>query len=288
MGIAFSIAVKIAQLLPRGADARRVVSYLIEELRRFGHQVAALESLSEAQGRRFDAWHAHVDATPFPPPHDSALVTVHGRLDGAEPEAASPGRFVSVSLAQRAALPGLRWAGNVYYGLPREVCPLNPVAPRGPARYLAFVGPAAAASGFHRAMEIAMQARVPLKIAGELDEAAKPGLLGNAAALLFPSDRPDPSGLPAIEAMSCGTPVIAWTSDVAAEIVEPGETGFVVGSIEAAARAVDDALHLNRSRVRDRFEHRFSAERMARDYLSLYRSLTSPYRQSRAPVASLR
>jgi glycosyltransferase involved in cell wall biosynthesis len=288
--IAFKVAVKIAQSLPRGADARRAVSYLIEELRRLGHQVSVLESAAAGEGQRFDAWHVHLDAMPFPPPHDSALVTVHGSLDRAAmaPALAPHSKLVSVSLAQRAALPGARWAGNVYYGLPREVCPLNPVAPRGPARYLAFVGPAAAASGFHRAMEIAMRARVPLKIAGDLDEAAKPGLLGNAAALLFPSDRPEPSGLPAIEAMSCGTPVIAWTSDVAAEIVEPGETGFVAASVEDAARAVDQALRLNRTRVRERFEHRFSAERMARDYLSLYRSLATPYRQTRAPVASLR
>ncbi len=283
--IAFKVAVKIAQLLPRGADALRVVSYLIEELRRLGHQVSVLDSVDAGQGQRFDAWHVHVDATPVPPSHDSALVTVHGRQDAAT---ALPGRLVSVSLAQRATLPGVRWAANVYYGLPPEVCPLNPVAPRGPARYLAFVGHAGTSSGIHRAIQIAMRARIPLKIAGELDEAAKPGLLGNAAALLFPSEQPHPSGLPAIEAMSCGTPVVAWTSDVAAEIVEPGETGFVAGTVEDAARAVDQALRLNRTRVRDRFEHRFSAERMARDYLSLYRSLATPYRQTRASVASLR
>jgi glycosyltransferase involved in cell wall biosynthesis len=185
----------------------------------------------------------------------------------------------------------------VHHGLPEPVCPFNP-APRG--QYLAFLGRVAPEKGLERAIEIARRAGWKLRIAakvdradegywrsriapllsdpliefiGEVSEERKPALLGNAAALLFPIDWPEPFGLAMIEAMSCGTPVIAWPHGSVPEIVEHGVTGFVVRSVEEALAAVHAAARLDRAQVRRRFEERFSAARMARDYLAVYRSL---------------
>jgi glycosyltransferase involved in cell wall biosynthesis len=108
---------------------------------------------------------------------------------------------------------------------------------------------------------------------GEVDEARKPAFLGNAAALLFPIEWPEPFGLAMIEAMSCGTPVIAWPHGSVPEVVDPGVTGFIVDSIDQAVAAVHDLARLDRAGVRRRFEERFSAARMTRDYLAVYRSL---------------
>ena len=168
------------------------------------------------------------------------------------------------------------------------------------ADYLAFLGRMSPEKGVERAIEIARRSGRRLRIAakidrteedyyrsrvapllsdplvdfiGEVGEAEKPGFLGNAAALLFPIDWPEPFGLAMIEAMSCGTPVIAWPHGAVPEIVEHGVTGLVVGSIEEAVRAVNEVPRLDRAAVRRRFEERFSASRMARDYLAIYRSL---------------
>jgi glycosyltransferase involved in cell wall biosynthesis len=121
---------------------------------------------------------------------------------------------------------------------------------------------------------IAPLLRGPLvEFIGELDERTKPAFLGNAAALLFPIDWPEPFGLAMIEAMSCGTPVIAWRNGAVSEIVDDGVTGFIVESIEQAVSAAQGVARLDRRRVRERFEQRFSASRMARDYMALYRTL---------------
>jgi len=113
---------------------------------------------------------------------------------------------------------------------------------------------------------------------GEIDEAGKADFLGNARALLFPIDWPEPFGLVLIEAMSCGTPCIAWRAGSVPEIVDHGVTGFVVDSIDAAVDAVRRIAMLDRAQVRARFEQRFSAERMARDYLRVYRTLAADKR----------
>jgi len=112
-----------------------------------------------------------------------------------------------------------------------------------------------------------------IEFIGELNEAHKPAFLGNASALLFPIDWPEPFGLAMIEAMSCGTPVIAWPHGSVPEVVEDGRTGYVVDSIDAAVAALEKAARLDRLGVRERFEERFSAARMAQDYLSVYRAL---------------
>jgi glycosyltransferase involved in cell wall biosynthesis len=185
----------------------------------------------------------------------------------------------------------------VYHGLPDAVCPYNP-APRG--QYLAFLGRISPEKGIEHAIEIARRAGQRLRIAakidrvdeaywhsrvkprvsgpliefvGEVSEEDKPSFLGNASALLFPIDWPEPFGLVMIEAMSCGTPVIAWPRGSVPEIVEPGVTGFITSSVGEAVAAVGAAVRLDRARVRQRVEERFSATRMALDYLALYRKV---------------
>ena len=294
---------KIAQIAPPEGAAlggtERVVSYLAEELMRLGHDVTVFaggDSVLLERVRRhaheFDVLHSHLEAVHFPIFRELArktVTTVHGRLD-------LPGRpalyrefgempLVSVSDRQRRFLPSARWLGTVYPGLAAEVCPLNPSPPRGPGRYFACLARVSPEEGLQRALAVARVSGVRLRVepAGELDNAAKPGFLGNAAALLCPAGGPEPFALAMIEAMSCGTPVIAWPDGSAPEIVDHGVTGFIVDSIEAAAAAAREALRLDREKVRERFEERFSAARMARDYLACYRALG----RSRTPSAGL-
>ena len=252
----------------------------------------------------FDVLHSHIDYLAFPAFRDSdppLVTTLHGRLDIAE-LAPIVRHFwqrplVSISDSQRAPLPAANWVATVHHGLPEPVCPFNP-APRG--QYLAFLGRVSPEKGLDRAIEIARRAGQRLRVAakidsseesywrsriaplvsdpliefvGEVNEEQTPALLGNAKALLFPIDWPEPFGLAMIEAMSCGTPVIAWPHGSVPEIVEHGVTGYIVSSIEQALAALHDAGKLDRAQVRRRFEERFSAARMAQDYLRVYRGL---------------
>ena len=318
---------KIAQIAPLAESVpprlyggtERVVSYLTEELVRLGHDVTlfaaknsppALSVMLERVRRRaheFDVLHFHIESLHFPLFRALArktVTTLHGRLDLPElpplfkefPEMP----LVSISDSQRRCVPAANWTATVYHGLPAEICPLNPAAPRGAGSYLAFLGGVSQESGLDRAIEIARRSGLRLRVAakvdaadehywresivpllrdprvefiGEVDEAGKPAFLGKAVALLFPIDWPEPFGLAMIEAMSCGTPVIAWRRGSVPEIVDHGVTGFIVDSIDAAVAAVPRGAQLDRSRVRSRFEERFSAARMTRDYLSVYRSL---------------
>jgi glycosyltransferase involved in cell wall biosynthesis len=291
----------------------RVVSYLAEELVRLGHDVTLFASGdSETSARlvdplarltlmlervrqrahEFDILHFHLEHLHFPLFRSVArktVTTVHGRLDSPDLPPLyrefSDMPLVSVSNAQRGPVPFANWVGTVHHGLAQEVCPFNP-APRG--GYFAFLGRISPKKGLERAIEIARRAGARLRIAakvdpavatpgvefvGEVTEAQKPAFLGNATALLFPSDWPEPFGLAMVEAMSCGTPVIAWPQDAVPEVVEDGRTGFVVDSIDAAVAALERAPRLDRLAVRSRFEERFSAARMAQDYLSVYRAL---------------
>lgn len=262
------------------------------------------------QAHKFDVLHFHTEHVHLPVFRalaHKAITTLHGRLDlPGTRQVLGEFRempFVSISEHQRLPAPDANWVATVYHGLPAEVCPLNPAPPRGAGRYFAFLGRASQEKGLVHAIEIALRTRTRLKIAakidagederywreaivprlreapdllqfgGEVDEGSKPAFLGNAAALLFPIEWPEPFGLAMIEALSCGTPVIAWPQGAVPEIVEHGVTGFVVGSVAAAVDAVADLPRLDRTRVRERFDARFSAERMARDYLSAYRSL---------------
>jgi glycosyltransferase involved in cell wall biosynthesis len=214
--------------------------------------------------------------------------------------------LVSISDNQRAPMPpNVNWLATVHHGLGPAVCPFYP----GGGNYLAFLGRIAPEKGPDRAIEIAKRAGVPLKIAakvdpadrayfeeriqplldhpliefvGEIDERAKCDFLGNALALLFPIDWPEPFGLVMIEAMSAGTPVIAWGNGSVPEIVAHGISGVIVDSIHAAVAGVHRIKSLSRASVRRHFEARFTSVRMAQDYVAAYEGLLTRRGLSRA------
>ena len=264
---------------------------------------AHLSSLHELHLRRheFDLLHFHVDLIHFPFFEDIAartLTTLHGRLDLKDlPEVYSRWRhypLVSVSDDQRKPLPDANWLATVQHGLAEGVYAFNkrPVDP-----YLAFLGRISPEKRPDRAITIAKRLGMRLKLAakvdaadasyfrdqirpllndpliefvGEISDAEKSAFLGNASALLFPIDWPEPFGLVMIEAMACGTPVIAWRRGSVEEIVEQGKTGFIVDTEEDAMRAVLNLHQIDRRMVCHVFEQRFTADAMARNYLRLY------------------
>jgi glycosyltransferase involved in cell wall biosynthesis len=205
--------------------------------------------------------------------------------------------LISISDHQRTPMPrSSNWMKTIHHGLPTNVCAFH----REQGNYLAFLGRIAPEKRPDRAIEIAKRVGIPLKLAakvdpvdqqyfdhvikpqlehpliefvGEIGEAQKGDFLGNAIALLFPIDWPEPFGLVMIEAMSTGTPVIAWANGSVPEVLDEGVTGCVVNSLEAAAAAVDGVLGLSRSGVRRQFESRFTASEMARNYVGVYERL---------------
>lgn len=257
-----------------------------------------------AQAQDFDILHFHLQHIHLPlfrPLARRTVTTMHARLD--LPELLALYKefrempLVSISTAQRRPLPFANWIATVHHGLAGEVCPFNPV-PRG--GYFAFLGRVSPEKGLERAIDIARRAGQRLRIAakidpaeeeyferdivpllglpgvefiGEVNEAQKPAFLANAMALVFPIDWPEPFGLAMIEAMSCGTPVIAWRNGSVPEVIDEGRTGYVVDTIEGAVGALAKAARLDRLAVRTQFEERFSAARMAQDYLAVYRAL---------------
>ena len=267
----------------------------------------------------FDIIHFHIDQLQFPvfaPLWGKTLTTTHGRLD--LPDLPILFRefpmmpLVSISDAQRTPLRWANWYGTVYHGLPVDLYTLG----RGEGGYLAFVGRISPEKGVDKAIEIARRAGLPLKIAakvdkvdsayynskikpllkgpavefiGEINERQKREFLGQAMALLFPIDWPEPFGLVTIEAMANGTPVVAYRRGAVPEVVDHGVTGFIVNSIDEAVTAVRQAIALDRHAIRGRFEERFAVERMARDYLALYgevlrRNSVSPVVVNETPV----
>jgi len=252
----------------------------------------------------FDILHCHLDYYPFslfarqPTPF---VTTLHGRLDLPEHQpvfdafGAIP--VVSISSSQRRPLPQANWVRTVHHGLPENLLSPKPVMPS----YFAFLGRIAPEKGADCAVRIAEHCGVPLKVAakvdradreyydehikpmfasakvdyiGEINDRQKSDFLSGALALLVPIDWPEPFGLVMIEAMACGTPVIAFNRGSVPEIIEDGLTGFIVEDEPGAIGAVDRLPHLSRARIRKRFEERFTAKRMAQDYLSVYRSFT--------------
>jgi glycosyltransferase involved in cell wall biosynthesis len=290
-----------ARLIPCAPQALRLDPRVQD---RAAHAILQLEQVRQ-RAHEFDVIHFHNDFAHFPLTRAGfparVVTTLHGRLDipDYKPlfEAFSDSPLVSISNHQRLPLDGVSWAGTVYHGLPGNVCRFNP-SPSGD--YVAFIGRISPEKRPDRAIEIARRAGVKLRIAakvdaadevyfreriepllsdphvefiGEISEREKSDFLGNARALLFPIDWPEPFGLVLIEAMSCGTPVIAWRCGSVPELVDPGVTGFIVSSISEAVDAIHRLRMLDRHAVRERFEHRFSAERMARDYLAIYAKL---------------
>ena len=252
----------------------------------------------------FDFLHFHLDYYPFslfsrqPIPF---VTTLHGRLDLPEHQPVfdtfSTIPVVSISNAQRRPLPQANWVRTVHHGLPQDLLQPKSVKPS----YFAFLGRIAPEKGVDRAIRIAQHCGMPLKVAakvdnvdreyfeeqilpmiksakvdyiGEINDSQKSEFLSGAVALLVPIDWPEPFGLVMIEAMACGTPVIAFNRGSAPEVIEDGLTGFIVEDINGAIGAVDRLSLLSRERIRRRFEQRFTARRMAQDYLSVYRSMT--------------
>jgi glycosyltransferase involved in cell wall biosynthesis len=274
--------------------------------------VAACAVLLEGLAQRaadFDVIHCHVDwmhlpllrrlGVPF-------MTTMHGRLDlpglptVVRQFADAP--FVSISNDQRTPLPGANWLGTVYHGLPPDT--LRPRFENG--NYLAFLGRLAPEKGPETAIRLARAAGLPLRIAakiprgekgyfkqqleplidgnqikliGEVNDRTKEAFLREAAALLFPIDWPEPFGLVMIEAMACGTPVIAFRRGSVPEVIEDGVTGFIVDNEQEALRAINRLPELDRHRVRAAFERRFTSRRMAEDYLHLYQRLSDAKNQ---------
>jgi glycosyltransferase involved in cell wall biosynthesis len=205
---------------------------------------------------------------------------------------------VSISNSQREPLRWANWQATIHHGLPPDLYRFR----ERPGRYLAFLGRISPEKRVDRAIEIATRIGMPLKIAakvdsvdreyfaeriepllrgpdveyvGEIGEGEKGDLLGNAYALLFPIDWPEPFGLVMIEALACGTPVIAYRRGSVPEVLEDGVTGFIVAGLEDAVRAAERVGQLDRRRCRREFEERFTAARMAREYVAVYEKLTA-------------
>ena len=316
----------------------RIVSYLTEELVNMGHEVtlfASGDSVTRAKLiapwccalrlqdncidqlahhihmlemvqkdiEDFDIIHYHIDYLHFPlsrrsnKPH---VTTLHGRLDIPDlvplykeyPEMP----IVSISDFHRKPLTNVNWKGTVYHGLPEDF--LKPKFEEG--KYLAFIGRFSPEKRADRAIEIAIKAGIPIKLAakvdkadkeyfestiepllnhplvefvGEINESQKSDFLGNAIALLFLIDWPEPFGLVMIESMACGTPVIAYRNGSVPEVIDEGITGCIVESQEEAFAAVKKIKDLSREKVRQQFVKRFSAKRMAKDYVNLYEEM---------------
>jgi glycosyltransferase involved in cell wall biosynthesis len=253
---------------------------------------------------RFDVLHFHIDYWPnsmFSRQRVPFLTTLHGRLD--LPEFGAVYRMfpnvplISISDSQRAPLPNVGWAGTVYHGMPEKRLMPLPVENRD---YFAFLGRISPEKGIERAIEIAGRCGVKLKVAakidkadaeyykksvepllananvefiGEINDAQKPAFLSGAKALLFPIDWPEPFGLVMIEAMACGCPVIAMRRGSVPEVMDDGLTGFIVDNVDEAVAACGRLHLLDRAKVRAQFEKRFTARRMAEDYVDMYQQL---------------
>jgi glycosyltransferase involved in cell wall biosynthesis len=257
------------------------------------------------QADEFDILHFHIDVLHFPlfqHLFHKSVTTLHGRLDLPDlyplHHAFPTMPLVSISDQQRAPMPPVNWIATIHHGLPRNLYRFH----KGDERYLAFLGRISPEKRPDRAIEIAKRSGIPLKLAakvdpvdkdyfasqieplldhplidfiGEIDDRQKEIFLGEALALIFPIDWPEPFGLVMIEAMAVGTPVIAWRNGSVPEIVEHGRTGLIVDSIEQAVDAVRRVGDMDRAAVRQQFERRFTASRMAKNYLAVYQRLVA-------------
>ena len=288
-----------AQLIPCSARSLRLDPDVVDP---FALQTVEIE-LVAAQSTRFDVIHWHVDYFHFPISRRLAtpsVTTLHGRLDIPELQQVydeyGDMPVVSISDDQRAPLPQAHWVATVHHGLPADE--LEPRLERG--EYLAFLGRISPEKGADRAIEVARRAGLPLRMAAKVDDAdrayfeehieplleadhvefigeissdEKADFLGRASALLFPIDWSEPFGLVMIEAMACGTPVIAYRWGSVPEVIQDGVNGFIVDDIDGSVAAIQRLDTLSRAGCRRAFEERFTAARMARDYLALYEHL---------------
>ena len=291
-----------AHLVAACPRALRLDEQCVDQL---AHCMVLLEHVFR-QAPTFDLLHFHIDYLHFPlsarqrVPH---VTTLHGRLDIPDLvpvyQTFPSMPVVSISDAQRIPLPGLQWQGTVYHGLPEDLYTFQDT----PGSYLAFLGRISPEKGIEQAIAIARQAGMPLKIVakidqvdrayfqsvvqpllddplveylGEMGERDKNAFLGQAYALLFPIDWPEPFGLVMIEALACGTPVIAYGRGSVPEVLEDGVTGWIVAGRDDAIQAIAQVSTLSRRRCRQTFEERFSATQMTQNYLRIYQQLLEP------------
>ena len=288
-----------ARLVAACRRSLRLDKHCIDQL---AHHIVMLERVFQ-QAPEFDIVHFHVDYLHFSMSRRQQIThvtTLHGRLD-------VPDLFplyqefrdmpvISISNVQREPLPWANWQATVYHGLLADLYQFR----AQPGSYLAFLGRISPEKRVDRAIEIAKRVQIPLKIAakidcvdkkyfksviepllcdslvevvGEISDREKDEFLGNAYALLTPIDWPEPFGLVMIEAMACGTPVIAYSGGAVPEIIEEGHTGFIVEELEGAVEAARRIPELSRKRCREVFEQRFTATRMANDYVRAYERL---------------
>jgi glycosyltransferase involved in cell wall biosynthesis len=298
-------SITAAELVPCAPRALRLDRHSRDPI---PHIMLMLDKL-RARADEFDILHFHIDYlhfTSFRSESHRLLTTLHGRQDLYDHmpfySCFSDMPLVSISDAQRLPLPSANFVATVHHGLPLELHKPT-FAVRNP--YLAFLGRISPEKRPDRAIKIARSVGIPLKIAakvdkadevyfhneiapllrepgiefvGEINEREKTDFLGGAAGLLFPIDWPEPFGLVMIEAMACGTPVLAFRCGSAPEIVEDGVTGYVVSTLDEAIQKMPALLDLDRKIVRRRFKERFSSARMATDYVKLYCSTRSERR----------
>lgn len=290
-----------ATLVPACPSALRLGGHSRDDL---APHVLMLEQVIQ-RADDFDVIHFHIAQLHLPVIRRlpvAHVTTLHGRLD--LPELRPLYRefndvpVVSISDAQRTPLPEAQWIGTVYHGLPVDLLDYHPE----PGTYLAFLGRISPEKRVDRAIAIATACGLPLRIAakvdavdrdyferdirplldhplvafiGEIGDTQKNDFLGHAKALLFPIDWPEPFGLVMIEALACGVPVIAFRGGSVPEVIDHGTTGFVVDTVDEAIHAVEQIDTVDRRACREVFDHRFSAARMATDYLQVYRKFTA-------------
>jgi glycosyltransferase involved in cell wall biosynthesis len=288
-----------AELVPCAPRALRLDESVIDPI---AHQVHELECVA-AQAQRFDVIHWHLDYFHFPMSRRLGVpqvTTLHGRLDIPDLQPVydefDDMPVVSISNDQREPLPQARWVETVHHGMPPDELRLTDEV----GDYLAFLGRISPEKRADRAIEVARRVGMPLRIAAKVDDVdreyfereiepllagahvefvgeigpdEKADFLGRARALLFPIDWAEPFGLVMIEAMACGTPVIAYRSGSVPEVITDGVSGFIVDDIDGAVAAVERLDEIDRAGCRAAFEDRFTVERMARDYLQVYERL---------------
>jgi glycosyltransferase involved in cell wall biosynthesis len=305
-----------ADLVPCCAQALRLSPGVVDPIPYYMLMLDKVRRMAS----EFDVLHFHTDQFHFPIFNGLAhrvITTLHGRQDLPDLKqlyAGFPGMpLVSISNAQRAPVPDSNFVATVGHGLPSELLAFTR-EPRG--GYLAFLGRISPEKRVDRAIAIARAVGLPLKIAakvdrvdegyfrseiepllrqpgieyiGEIDERRKAAFLGEARALLFPIDWPEPFGLVMIEAMACGTPVLAFRRGSVREVIDDGVTGWAVDGMDEAMCMLGRVLALDRARVRRRFEERFTVARMARDYVKVYERLAgrpAARREGRGRVAT--
>jgi glycosyltransferase involved in cell wall biosynthesis len=284
------------RLDPAIRDAVAPHMLLLEKVREVAHE--------------FDVLHAHLDYLPFSLFSQLGVpfvTTLHGRLDLPELQPVfntfPKVPVISISNSQRLPLPQANWLDTIYHGLPKNL--LTPQPDKEP-EYLAFLGRISQEKGVDTAIRIAVQSGLPLRIAakvdkadsvyftttiqpllsqprvefvGEISEAQKPAFLSGAKALLFPIDWSEPFGLVMIEAMACGTPVIAFNRGSVPEVIDHGLTGYICEDVQGAVGALRRLDELSRTEIRAQFERRFSSKTMAQNYVDGYSTLIEATRR---------